>query len=110
MSCLRSACDALAAGVAEQRIEPGLFLLLVGRAQRFVVDGTSRATAPSLVSTISLVEVSRGLDLAQPVAHGMAVILGGAQFGGQRPLHQGLGLGRRESRRGGRRVLAAGWP
>ena len=99
---------ALAAGVAEQRIQPGLFLLLVGRAERLVVD-CHQAGHVAVAGFNDL--LGRGqprAGLAQPVAHGVVRVLGGAQLGGQRAAHQRLGLSGREG--GSRLVSGRGGP
>ena len=65
---------------------------------------TRRATSPSLVSTDLLGRGEARAGLAQLVAHGVARVLGRAQFVGKRTVHQRLAPARASS------VPAAGLP
>ena len=87
----------LLSGVAEQSVKPRLFLLLVCRAQRFVVDGNQprHVAVPGLIDLLGRGQARAGL--AQLVAHGVACILGRTQLVGERPVHQGLRLRGRQS-------------
>ena len=98
----------LAAGVAEQTIEPGLFLLLLDRSERFISDQQQPGDGAVAGFKDFLGCGQPGAGLAQQVPHGMAGILSGAQFGGERSLHQFLCLSGGERIRNGGCGLSVG--